>query len=46
MVMAGQLVSIKIRLDTKAEIEASKVHPRETIDDVIRRLLAESKKVA
>lgn len=32
---------IKIRPETKARIEASKLYPRETIDDVIARLLDE-----
>ena len=32
---------IKIRPETKAQIEALKVYPRETIDDVIRRLMEE-----
>lgn len=32
---------IKIRPETKDRLEASKVYPRETIDDVVTRLLDE-----
>ena len=32
-------ISIKVRFATKDRIEAFKVHPRETFDDVISRLL-------
>ena len=32
---------IKIRAETKARLEASKIYPRETIDDVVARLLDE-----
>lgn len=36
----SELVSIKVKASTKRLIEAAKVHPRETIDDVLSRLLA------
>jgi len=35
--------TIKVQRDTKRLIEAAKVHPRETIDDVLSRLLAKKK---
>lgn len=37
---------IKIRPETKARIEALKVYPRETIDDVIQRLIDERQRGA
>jgi len=36
--------NIRIKPDTKKALEELKVHPRETYDDVIRRLIDEWKK--
>lgn len=41
MTSATLTTPIKIRPETKARIEASKQYPRETIDDVVTRLLDE-----
>jgi len=35
---------IRIGKDTKEELKKLKVHPRETYDDVIKRLIEECKK--
>lgn len=35
------MITVKIRRATRAAIEDRKMHPRETIDDVLTRVLAQ-----
>ena len=40
--MPNKLTSIQVSIKTKRELGKAKVHPRETYEDVIKRLLKKS----